>query len=150
VSGKILAKGPKVGRLFPLHFSIPSCLSLACVTVNTPNKVWHKRLGHPNSVVLSHMFHSSLLGNKEKVSKNLSFDCSVCKVGKSKTLLFSSHGSLAEKCFDIVHSDVWGIFLVISHARYKYFVTFIGDFSRYTWVYFLRPNLRSCLFFRPL
>jgi hypothetical protein len=55
VSGKILAKGPKVGRLFPLHFSIPSCLFLACVTVNTPNKVWHKRLGHPNSVVLSHM-----------------------------------------------------------------------------------------------
>jgi hypothetical protein len=39
VSGKILAKGPKVGRLFPLHFSIPSCLSLACVIVNTHNEV---------------------------------------------------------------------------------------------------------------
>jgi hypothetical protein len=64
VSGKILAKGPKVGRLFPLHFSIPSSLSLACVTVNTPNEVWYKRLGHPNSVVLSHMLNSGLLGNK--------------------------------------------------------------------------------------
>jgi hypothetical protein len=39
VSGKILAKGPKVGRLFPLHFSIPSCLSLAYVIVNTHNEV---------------------------------------------------------------------------------------------------------------
>ncbi|TXG71326.1 hypothetical protein EZV62_006261 [Acer yangbiense] len=38
VSGKILAKGPKVGRLFPLHFSIPSCLSLACMTVNSQNE----------------------------------------------------------------------------------------------------------------
>lgn len=55
VSGKILAKGPKVGRLFPLHFSIPSCLSLACMTVNTQSEVWHKHLGHPNSVLLSHM-----------------------------------------------------------------------------------------------
>ncbi|TXG67369.1 hypothetical protein EZV62_008644 [Acer yangbiense] len=95
VSGKILAKGPKVGRLFPLHFSIPSCLSLACMTVNSQNEVWHKRLGHPNSVVLSHMLNSGLLGNKEQVYKNLSFDCFVCKLGKSKTLSFPPHGSRA-------------------------------------------------------
>jgi hypothetical protein len=38
-----------------------------------------------------------------------SFDCSVCKLGKSKTLSFPSHVSRAAKCFDIVHSDVWGI-----------------------------------------
>jgi hypothetical protein len=34
VLGTILTKGPKVGILFPLHFSIPRCLSLACVIVN--------------------------------------------------------------------------------------------------------------------
>jgi hypothetical protein len=106
VPGKILAKGPKVDRLFPLHFSIPKCLSLACVTINTPNEVWHKRLGHPNFVILSHLLNSSLLGNKEQVSKNLSFDYNICKLGKRKTLLFSSYVSHAEKCFDIVHSDV--------------------------------------------
>jgi hypothetical protein len=39
-----------------------------------------------------------------------------------------------------VHSDVWGISPVVSHARYKYFVTFIDDFNRYTWVYFLRAK----------
>jgi hypothetical protein len=65
VSGKILMKGPKVGRLFPLHFSIPSCLSLACMTVNTHNEIWHKHLGHSNSVILAHMLNSGLLGNKE-------------------------------------------------------------------------------------
>ena len=110
------------------------------MTVNTPNVVWHKRLDHPNSVILSHMLNSGLLGNKEQVSKPLSFDYFVCKFGKSKTLSFSSHGSCTKTCFDIVHSDVWGISLVISHARYKYFVTFIDDFSRYTWVYFLRSK----------
>jgi len=95
VSGKILAKGPKVGRLFPLQFSIPSRLSLACMTVNNPSEVWHKRLSHPNSVILSRMFNSGLIGNKEHVSKHLSFDCSVCKLGKSKILSFPSHGSRA-------------------------------------------------------
>jgi len=29
---------------------------------------------------------------------------------------------------------------MISHAQYKCFVTFINDFSRYTWVYFLRSK----------
>ena len=39
VSGKILAKGPKIGRLFPLHFSIPNFVSLACITVNQKGEV---------------------------------------------------------------------------------------------------------------
>jgi hypothetical protein len=97
VSGKILVKGPKVGRLFPLQFSIPGSLSLTCITVNNPSEVWHKRLGHPNSFILTHMLNSGLLGNKEHVSKHLSFDCSVGKLGKSKTLSFPSHGSRAAK-----------------------------------------------------
>ena len=62
------------------------------------------------------MLSSSLLGNKKNVSKALSFDRSVCKLGKSKTLSFPSHGSRVVKCLDIVHSDVWGISPVISHA----------------------------------
>ena len=41
------------------------------------------------------------------------------------------------QCFDIIHSDVWGIAPIVSHAHYKYFATFIDDFSRFTWVYFL-------------
>ena len=34
VLGKILVKGPKVGRLFPLHFSISNFVALACTIVN--------------------------------------------------------------------------------------------------------------------
>ena len=34
MSGKILAKGPKVGRLFPLYFSISNFDDLACTIVN--------------------------------------------------------------------------------------------------------------------
>jgi hypothetical protein len=103
-------------------------------------QVWHKRLGHLNSVILTHMINFGLLGNKEHVSKHLSFDCSVCKLGKSKTLSFPSYGSRATKCFEIVHSDIWGISPVVSHVRYKYFVTFIDDFNWYTWVYFLQAK----------
>ncbi|PON75901.1 hypothetical protein PanWU01x14_038520 [Parasponia andersonii] len=55
LSRKILTKGPKVGILFPLHFSIPTTISLACTTVHRKGEIWHKCLGHPNFVVLSHL-----------------------------------------------------------------------------------------------
>ena len=110
VSRKTIAKGPKVGKLFPLHFSIPT-LSLACMAINSQSEIWHKRLGHPNSVVLSYMLSPGLLGNKEHVSKALSFDCLICKLGKSKTLSFPSHGSLAENAL-ILHIVMSGAFLL--------------------------------------
>ena len=123
MSGKILAKGPKVRCLFPLHFSILVVLSFSCNIMNNKCKVWHKQLGHPYSLMLSHFINPGLLGNKDQFSSPLTFDCFTCKLGKSKSISFPSHGSHAEHYFDLIHSDVWGIFPVISHVNYKYFVT---------------------------
>ena len=146
MSGQMITKGLKVGRLFPLHVSpstfIPSfpLFSFACDVVGSGNKMWHRCLGHPNYDVLHTLFNSGLLGNKACSSIDLSFDCTSCKLGKSKVLPFSHHASRASQCFELIHSDVWGIAPVVSHAHYKYFVTFIDDFSRFTWVYFLRSK----------
>ena len=146
VSGQMIAKGPKVGRLFPLHVSpstfIPSfpLLSFACNVVGSVNKMWHRHLGHPNSDVLLTLFNFGLLRNKACSSIDLSFYCTSCKLGKSKVLPFPHHASRASQCLELINSDVWGIAPVISHEHYKYFVTFIDDFSRFTWVYFLRAK----------
>ena len=79
-----------------------------------------------------------LPGNKDHSS--LSLECDSCKLGKSKTLFFPLHASRASHCFDFIHSDVWGPFLVSSHEKFKYYVTFIDNHSRFTWVYFLRSK----------
>lgn len=47
---------------------------------------------------------------------------------------------MSAKCFDIIHSNAWGITPVISHAHYEYFVIFIDDYSRFTWIYFFRSK----------
>ncbi|XP_071921648.1 retrovirus-related Pol polyprotein from transposon RE1 isoform X2 [Coffea arabica] len=141
MSGKVIARGPKVGRLCPLQFAIPKPLSLASMIVENKVDVWHRRLGHPNNVILSNLMKCGLLEQKDQCSTHaLSLDCSACKLGKSKTLLFPTYGSRANACFEIIHSDVWGITPVISHAHYRYFVTFIDDYSRFTWIYFLRTK----------
>ena len=153
VSRQMIAKGLKVGRLFPLHVSsstfIPSfpLLSFVCNVVGSGNKMWHRHLGHLNSDVLRTLFNSGLLGNKACSSIDLSFDCTSYKLGKIKVLSFPHHASHASQCFELIHSDVWGIAPVVSHAHYKYFVTLIDDFSRFTWVYFLRAKGEFFQFF---
>jgi len=105
VSGKILAKGSKVRRLFFLHFSIPLVIFMACTIVNHKSEIWHKHLGHPNPVFSTHLINSGLLGNKDQFSSHISLECATCKLDKSKSLSFPSHSTHAEKCFDLVHSD---------------------------------------------
>ena len=109
--------------------------------------MWHRCLGHPNSDVLCTLFNSGLFGKNTYSSFDLSFDCTTCKLGKNKVLPFPSHGSRASRCFDIIHSDVWGIAPIVSHTHYKYFVTFINDFSCFTWVYIIRPKAEVLLVF---
>ena len=40
--------------------------------------------------------------------------------------------------FVLVHYDVWGPCLVLSSTRFKYFVTFVDDFSRATCFYLMK------------
>ena len=63
--------------------------------------------------------------------------CDVCHLSKFARLPFSSSMSRASNPFEIVHSDIWGLVLE-SCDGYKYFVTFVDDFTRITWLYLLK------------
>ena len=68
VMGESIARGPKVGHLFPLFLLVPSFFfykSFACTNIPTLSMLWHRRLGHHNTHILSHVLHSGFLGNKE-------------------------------------------------------------------------------------
>ena len=40
--------------------------------------------------------------------------------------------------FELVHSDVWDPCPVLSPIMFKYFITFVDDFSRVTWLYLMK------------
>jgi transposase InsO family protein len=97
------------------------------------------------------LLKSGLLGNKNSTSFNNDIvDCASCKLGKSKTLHFPLHKTHTTKPFEVVHIDVWGIAPANSHEHYKYFVIFIDDFTRFTWVYFFRSKSEIFPMFKAL
>lgn len=71
------------------------------------------------------------------------FDCLHCHLGKQPTLSFSQNMSIAQKPFSLIHFDIWGPSPVATISDYCYFVIFVDDYSRFTWIYF--PKHRSKL-----
>jgi len=49
----------------------------------------------------------------------------------------NNHNSSA---FELVHSDVWGPSRVPSSKGFRYFLIFVDDFSRMTWLYLLKER----------
>ena len=50
--------------------------------------------------------------------------------------------------FELVHIDVWGPCLVMFPIGFKYFVTFVDDFSHVTWLYLMKSRYELFSHFR--
>ncbi|KAK2966742.1 hypothetical protein RJ640_001066 [Escallonia rubra] len=91
----------------------------------------HRRLGHPSLSVwkkLCPQFHD--------IS---SVDCESCHFAKHhRSSLSPRVNKRVESAFELVKSDVWGPCPVLSKSGFRYFVTFVDDFSRMTWIYFMK------------
>lgn len=105
-----------------------SCNSLfsSCNVTNINRQnvwhLWHKPLGHPHQEQLL-------------VSLNNKFNSLTCSLSKSMILPFCVSNTRSSKPLEI-HKDLWEPSPVIACLGYKYFVSFIGDFTRSTWIYF--------------
>ena len=53
---------------------------------------------------------------------------------------FPSGSKRAKHILELVHNDVFGPVKVPSLVKYVYYVSFIDDFSRNTWIYFLKKK----------
>ncbi|GJZ93812.1 retrovirus-related pol polyprotein from transposon TNT 1-94 [Tanacetum coccineum] len=66
--------------------------------------------------------------------------CEAYVKGKQRRVKFSTGQHTSKEIIEYVHSDLWGPSLVKSQGGCVYFVTFIDDYSRKVWVYFLKTK----------
>ena len=66
--------------------------------------------------------------------------CRGCAMGKYVKAPFPSKNNRATKILDLIHTDVSGRFSYISLGGYEYYITFIDDYSRFTWILFLKTK----------
>jgi histone deacetylase 1/2 len=68
--------------------------------------------------------------------------CDSCQKAKSHQLPYPLLDNVSKAPLDLIHSDIWGP-APTSVGRYSYYVSFIDDYSRYTWLYPLKKKSDS-------
>ena len=117
---RIIGKGHESGGLYILDTQVPR--SIACSGVLTPFEA-HCRLGHPSLPSLKKVY--------PQFQHLSSLNCESCQFAKHHRLpSISRVNKRAASPFELVHSDVWGPCPISSKSGFKYFVTFVDDYSR--------------------
>ena len=108
----------------------------AFVEFETDNTVlWHTRLGHMSERDMVELHKRNLL----KGIKTCKLDfCKYCVLGEQNRVQFKTTTHKTEGILDYVHTDIWGLTKIASREGYMYFKTFINDYTKKVWVYFMR------------
>jgi hypothetical protein len=114
--------------------------SLLLTRANDSSRVWHERFGHLNFRYMQRISKQGMV----KGSPDIQFSegvCEGCILGKHPKEKFEKgKARRASSSLDIFHSDLMGPFPHPSIRKERYVLTFIDDYSCYTWVYFLRQK----------
>ena len=63
--------------------------------------------------------------------------------GKMTKILFSGTMERANDLLEIIHIDVCGPMSVDTRGRYRYFLTFRDDLSRYEYIYLMKHKSKT-------
>ena len=136
---KILYRGRCQGGLYPLSSGTssqgqrPNPEALAAHMPST--SLWHSRLGHPAIPIVQKIISSNSLPCAS--DKSVESVCDSCQRAKSRQLPYPVSNKISSSPLELIYSDVWGP-APTSVGRHNYYVSFIDDYSKFTWIYLLR------------
>ncbi|GJY16605.1 retrovirus-related pol polyprotein from transposon TNT 1-94 [Tanacetum coccineum] len=118
-----------------------SSICLLSKASKTKSWLWHRRLSHLNFGTLNKLAKDGLVRGIPKLKFKKDHLCSACALGKSKK---SSHQPKAEDTNQeklyLLHMDLCIQMRVESINGKKYILVIVDDYSRFTWVKFLRSK----------
>ncbi|OMO78631.1 Integrase, catalytic core [Corchorus capsularis] len=64
--------------------------------------------------------------------------CDSCQMAKACRLPFILSNEFCDTPMDVIHCDLWGAAPVASFQKFKYYVIFVDEYSRFTWYFPLK------------
>ncbi|KAK1607177.1 hypothetical protein QYE76_030850 [Lolium multiflorum] len=140
---KVAFVGYREHNLYVVDFSGTTTSSAMCLFGKADvGWLWHRRLAHVNMRTLQSLHKGNhIVGLMESVSFAKDRVCRACVEGKmhdsphpSKTIISS------KRILELLHVDLFGPVTHASLGAKKHCLVIVDDYSRYTWVYFLKTK----------
>ncbi|GJV20135.1 retrovirus-related pol polyprotein from transposon TNT 1-94 [Tanacetum coccineum] len=144
LEGVDLLTGSRGNNLYTLSLGDMMASSPICLlskASKTKSWLWHRRLSHLNFGAINHLARHGLVRGLPKLKFEKDHLCSTCAMGKSmiKPHKPKSEDTNQEKLY-LLHMDLCGPMRVASVNGNKYILIIVDDYSRFTWVRFLRSK----------
>ncbi|GJU60813.1 retrovirus-related pol polyprotein from transposon TNT 1-94 [Tanacetum coccineum] len=144
LEGVDLLKGNHTTNLYTINLHKMAYASLICLiarATSTKSWLWHQRLSYINFDTINDLARNDLVTGLPKFKYHKEHLCPSCEQGKSKR---ASHPpkpvSNSKKRLHLLHMDLCGLMRIASINGKRYVLVIMDDFSRYTWVHFLRSK----------
>ena len=106
----------------------------------TTEELWHCKYGHLNQNDLV-ILQKKLMVEGIPILKHYHIECEACALGKQHREEFPVHTEKKQReILELIHIDVYGPMQTISICGTRYFMIFVDDKSRFTWVCFIRKK----------
>lgn len=93
---------------------------------------WHNHLGHPSIPLVEKLLKNHKLPYYFDSNKSSIYD--TYQKPKSHQIPYPKSTRTSSYPLELIFFDVWGP-APDSVGRYKYYVSFVDDFSKFTWIY---------------
>ncbi|GJY01225.1 putative ribonuclease H-like domain-containing protein [Tanacetum coccineum] len=142
--GVELIKGSRGSNLYTISVedmmkSSPICL----LSKASKNKswLWHRRLNHLNFGTINDLARKDLVRGLPRLKFEKDHLCSACQLGKSKKHTHKPKPKNTNlEVLNTLHMDLCGPMRVQTINGKKYILVIVDDYSRFTWVKFLRSK----------
>ena len=143
-NGSEVCLGQRVGQLWKaVGYSSQSKANLS-VGPSESIVTWHKRLAHLGKPGLEMMAKTCRFERADVTDFDYLEKCKGCLQGKQHRKPFKVRTSpRAQNKLELVHSDLCGPMQVPSHGGARYYVEFIDDYSRKSWIFPLREKSQT-------
>ncbi|GKD93636.1 retrovirus-related pol polyprotein from transposon TNT 1-94 [Tanacetum coccineum] len=144
LKGVDLLMGSRGNNLYTLFIGDMMKSSLVCLlskASKTKSWLWHRRLSYLKFGTINQLAKQGLVRGLPKLKFKKDHLCSACSLGKARNNLINQNlKTPTKKKLYRMHMDLCGPMHVKSVNGKRYILVIVDDYSRFTWVKFLRSK----------